>query len=127
MQAGGVPEPLADAVIEDFGVRGWQSDQRFAESMLRTRLAQGYGPLRITAELTSAGVDDELIRSILLNAGCDWLELAGRVYKRRYDESAVGAKEWQRRYRFLAQRGFTPEQIHSVLSKVPAGVEPPTP
>ena len=127
MLAGGVPSLLADAVVHDFAARGWQSDQRFAESLLRTRLGQGYGPMRIAAELGAAGVDDALIRSTLQDAGCDWLKLLRRVYKRRYDESAVGPKEWQRRYRFLAQRGFTSEQIYSVLSEVLAADEPPTP
>lgn len=115
----GVPGPLADAVIEDFAARGWQSDQRYAESLLRTRVAHGYGPLRVEAELSAAGLADALIRATLVAAECDWNELAMQAYRRRFDTAPVSPAEWQKRYRFLGQRGFTAEQIRSVLHDAP--------
>lgn len=119
LKSRGVPESLADEVIKDFAARGWQSDQRYAESLLRTRIAHGYGPLRVEAELSAAGLADGLIREVMAAVECDWGELALQAYRRRFDAPPGGAAEWQKRYRFLAQRGFTAEQIRTVLRDAP--------
>lgn len=119
LQSRGVPAPLADEVIEDFAARGWQSDQRYAESLLRTRIAHNYGPLRVEAELSAAGLADGLIREAMIAAECDWNGLALQAYQRRFDSRPDGPAEWQKRYRFLAQRGFTVEQIRGVLRDAP--------
>jgi len=115
----GVPEPLAGEVIEDFSARGWQSDQRYAESLLRTRIAHCYGPLRIEAELSAAGLSNALIREAMAAAECDWNDLALQAYQRRFDSAPAGTAEGQKCYRFLAQRGFSSEQIRTVLRNVP--------
>lgn len=120
----GVPESLADTVIQDFEKRGWQSDQRYAESVLRVRLSRAYGPLRVRAELTAAGLSDALITSVLKGAGCNWDKLAKQAYQRRFAGRPKCPKEWQRGYHFLAQRGFSAEQIHAVLKCVPDDEHP---
>lgn len=118
LESRGVPAQLADAVVRDFERRGWQSDARYAESMMRTRLAGGYGPLRVRAELSAAGLSDALISSVLQNAACDWDRLAQEAYKRRFPGGPESPEEWQRGYRFLAQRGFSAEQIHAALKSI---------
>ena len=118
LESRGVPAQLADTVVRDFEKRGWQSDERYAESVMRTRLAGGYGPLRVQAELSAAGLSDVLISSMLQNTACDWDQLAQEAYKQRFHGRPKSPGEWQRGYRFLAQRGFSAEQIHAALKNI---------
>lgn len=122
----GVPEPLANRVIEDFEKRGWQSDRRYAESVARTRFSRAYGPLRIRAELAAAGLSDELVNSVLNSADFNWGELARQACQRRFSGRPQGPEDWQKRYRFLAHRGFSAEQIHAVLKNMPDDEQPLT-
>lgn len=119
LAARGVPEALAGEVVEDFTRRGWQSDVRFAESVIRTRVAHGYGALRIEAELSAAGIDDATVRRALAVADVDWSALARAAYQRRFEGPPDGPAAWQKAYRFLAQRGFTADQTRAVLRDPP--------
>lgn len=94
---------------------GWQSDARYAESLLRSRVAQGYGPLRIAAELEAAGVANGQIREALGTAEVDWQACAIRAWARHFRVAPQSAMEWQKQYRYLAGRGFTAAQIRASL------------
>lgn len=111
----GVDDAEADSIVETLAADGWQSDTRFAELLIRSRVAQGYGPLRIRAELATKGVSETLINAALNDVEIDWTVRLRQLYTRRYPEAANGAKERASRYRFLAGRGFTSEQIRAVL------------
>lgn len=116
----GLDDDLASEIVEELGEVGWQSDARYAGLIVRSRISQGYGPLRIRAELSARGVEDDIIREALAEAEPDWLEIIGRVHQRRYADAPDNPKEKASRYRFLAARGFTGEQIRSVLRGDPA-------
>jgi len=104
-----------ESVAEDMASTGWQSDQRYAEVLVRSRSSHGYGPRRITAELAARGVDADIIKAVLTAAECDWSELAQEVYRRRFSAAAKNPSERQKRYRFLAGRGFDTEQIRNAM------------
>ncbi|MGQ0619413.1 MAG: regulatory protein RecX [Panacagrimonas sp.] len=111
-------EDAAEAVVERLAQAGWQSDERFAENLIRSRAAQGYGPLRIAAELEASGISDEPSRRALEALDCDFMAMAVNMHRKHFpggDTPARGA-EWQKQYRYLAGRGFTPEQIRAALS-----------
>lgn len=111
----GLAEAEADSIVETLAADGWQSDTRFSELLIRSRVAQGYGPLRIRAELAAKGVDEALISGALSAVEFDWAVRLRQLYTRRYPEAPASAKERASRYRFLAGRGFTSEQIRSAL------------
>ena len=115
----GLDGEAAVEVVNGLGEEGWQSDQRYADLLTRARVSQGYGPLRIAAELSSRGVDDALIRAALADIDGDWPERLQALYRRRYPEPAGSAKEHASRYRYLASRGFTSSQIRAVLKHIP--------
>ncbi len=115
----GLPDAAAGEVVQELGESGWQSDARYAGLLTRSRIAQGYGPLRIRAELAARGVDDALIRAAIDEADCDWAALILSVYSRRYHDRPDSKKEQASRYRFLAARGFTSDQIRVVFRHVP--------
>jgi len=95
---------------------GLQSDRRFSDSYVRHRMLQGFGPLRIEAELRERGVADSLIDASLHQAEIDWEaslhELASRKFKLL---SQADRKEQARCYRFLQGRGFPPSLIRREL------------
>lgn len=98
---------------------GWQSDGRYAEMLVRNRIGQGYGPLRIQHELAQSGVTDAVIRAALTAAAPDWDAVCAALYARRFRRAPSGAGEWQKQYRYLASHGFTAEQIRRVLRDGP--------
>ena len=46
-----------EELLNEFVALNWQSDQRFAESYSRSRLRNGYGPIRIQYELRERGIE----------------------------------------------------------------------
>lgn len=109
----------AATVVGDLGERGWQSDSRYAEMLLRSRLRQGCGPLRIEHELEAAGVPRTEIRATLDAADVDWTVACVELHARRFGAPPGSAADWQKQYRFLAGRGFSPEQIRAALKGDP--------
>jgi regulatory protein len=115
----GHADDLADAIVGELETSGWQSDHRYAEMLARSRVSQGYGPLRIRAELEAAHVPDGEIDLALRTLQCDFRELARRVHARKFRQPADSAAEWQKQYRFLAGRGFEAAQIRAALKREP--------
>ena len=95
------------AALEKLQGQAFQSDERFAGSLARTRYMQGHGPRRILAELRTHGLDDEACRAALDETDADWLGSARRQYQRRYGaKPAADRQETARRAAFLLRRGF---------------------
>jgi len=105
-----------DALAE----QGLQSDARFAESFLRSRLLRGQGPLKIRVELERRGIDREEIRHAFDEAERtgegDWLALACHALSRRFTGAGESPRERARRERFLSQRGFDFDQVRHALA-----------
>jgi regulatory protein len=97
------------AALDAATAAGYLSDERAAAAQLRAALRRGHGPLKIRARLASvglAGTDPEAAEE-----GIDWLAQARAVAERRFGLAPpADQREWARRARFLAQRGF-PESI----------------
>lgn len=110
------PREVVAAVIEGLAAEGLVSDGRFAEEYARSRRDRGYGPLRIRAELAERGVDDALAEPHLSGDEAGWTALARSARRRRFGASVPQApRERQRQQRFLAQRGFTFDQIRRAV------------
>ncbi len=92
------------------------SDERFTESLVLTRYDQGHGPVRIRHDLRQKGVADAIINRWLDARNEQWLALISRVRQQKFGDDLPGNyKERARQARFLQSRGFTAEQIHTVL------------
>ena len=115
LAARGIAEERAAEVVEELARSGWQSDARYVSSLVRQRVEQGYGPLRIEAELAAAGVAESLIRETLSGCGADWKALAITIQERKFGQVPKSAAEWQKQYRHLAGRGFDAGQIRAAL------------
>lgn len=99
--------------------KSYQSDDRFGISIARTRVAQGYGPARIRAELKSHGLGDAAIRVAIAAADADWTALAAAQLKRRFGaKPAPDREERGRRAQFLLRRGFDPATVRAVTRAI---------
>ena len=115
LKARGVSDDEAAAAIEGIAAEGWQSDARYAEMLVRTRVAGGYGPVRIEAELEQAGLPGEAIRAALDESGVDWREQAREAHAKKFGALPATSAERAKQWRFLAGRGFDASQIGAVL------------
>lgn len=99
--------------------KGMQSDGRFAESLMRVRVRQGYGPLRIAQELQAKKVSSEEIQAVLSLEHDHWVEYATKVVEKkskliRGESQAVMQKLKQ----FLLYRGFAADTIAKVMQSL---------
>jgi regulatory protein len=113
----GFEADVADDAVAQLVDDGLQSDERFAEAFVRSRINQGKGPSRIRAELREHGLSDAAIDTALAEAGQDWYELAIDVRLRKFGgEQPADFKEKARQMRFLQSRGFDSDQIQVAVS-----------
>ena len=118
LRAKGVDEASAQLVVDDLRGRGLQSDQRFVESFVRSRLGRGQGPLRIRQELRQRGVDDDLASEALDLAEGDWQQHAAEAKRRRFGADAPADRDdWNRQARFLSARGVPADLVYRVLGR----------
>ena len=114
LRKGHAKEEIASA-IGRLRNKSYQSDDRFGASIVRARIAQGYGPVRIRVELKSHGLAEAAIRAAIAAADADWPALAAVQMKRRFGaRPAPDAKERGRRAQFLLRRGFDPATVRAV-------------
>lgn len=113
-------EPGAiDECLDDLAERGLQSDARFAESFVRSRIQRGQGPMKIRVELERRGIDREQVSAAFADceplAEPDWFALACEALARRFSSPGDTPRERARRERFLAGRGFAFEQVRYAM------------
>jgi regulatory protein len=105
----------AAAALDRLGEQHYQDDDRFAEVLIRNRSAQGYGPMRLRAELKTHGLPDARIRSLLDAAEIDWADSAAIQLRRRYGSAGTSdPAERARRAQFLLRRGFPAATVRDV-------------
>ena len=109
----------AEQLLDQLAEQDWQSDQRFCENLFETRRNNGYGPIRIRAELEQHRIDPGLIDEVTAQSADEWLERLEQLYRKKYREPVIdSAKERAKRSRFLNQRGFSSEQIQKLFSNL---------
>lgn len=98
---------LCEQVVQSLIVQGALSDDRFAESLCRSRYNAGKGPLRILLELKQHRIAAQVIERVMEPYETLWCERVEEVRIRKFgSDSPVDPKEWNRQIRFLKQRGF---------------------
>lgn len=95
------------AAVDRLADAGWQNDHRFAESLIRSRAGNGYGPVHIRAELNMHGLDSEAIAQALAGYEGNWLENARDLLRRRFGEGFASDPALRRKAAdLLMRRGF---------------------
>ncbi|MFK3651434.1 recombination regulator RecX [Lysobacter enzymogenes] len=104
-------EQVVEAV-DRLAEAGWQDDERFAETLVRSRANNGYGPMHIRAELGTHGLNGEAIAAAMAAFDGDWLENARDLLRRRFGEAYADDPARRRKAAdLLMRRGFEMETI----------------
>lgn len=112
----GYSPDVIEAALTRLAKDGYQSDVRFAETFVRSRLERGQGLLKIAAALRQRGVDDEVASAPLDLGDAEWRRLAAAALRKRFGDDAPASRtDWSRRARFLAGRGFSSDIAARVL------------
>ena len=112
----GYKRALVEDEIQRLTDEGLQSDTRFAEAFVQSRINQGKGPVRIRSELGQKGIPDGIVETAIEAAPVDWWELATDVRMRKFGSvQPDDFKEKARQMRFLQYRGFEGDQIRSAV------------
>ncbi len=110
-----------ELVIEHLLAKDYLSDNRFAQSTCRYRVNRGYGWRYIANELKQKGVCLNIIQELQKNCEIDWYLQAELAYNKRFgeiekDTSQIDQKAKAKRIRFLQYRGFSTDEIFTVLA-----------
>jgi regulatory protein len=121
LQTRGLDAAETLSALDRLAGEGWQSDARFAEMLVRTRVGAGYGPLHIRAELGTHGLGADAIAEAFATAfphePLDWPAVARDALRRRYaGRPAADRAEALKRAHFLQRRGFDLDTIRAVAS-----------
>ncbi len=113
----GIEMAAAVEAIDKLTRDGWQSDARFAEMLVRTRVAHGQGPLRIRAELGTHSLDSDTIEAAMAGFDGDWRQTAHDLARRRFGQDLATADSGLRRKAadFLYRRGFDGDTVRAAL------------
>lgn len=113
----GFDADVADDAVAQLVEDGLQSDVRFAEAFVRSRINQGKGPAKIRVDLREKGVNDGVTEDGIRDAEQDWHALAVEVRLKKFGaQRPADFKEKARQMRFLQSRGFEQDQIQAAVS-----------
>ena len=106
---------------------GLQSDERFAEAFLRSRIDKGKGPNIILSELSQRGIDELLVSNVIASiTDEEWNDLAYEAMNKKLrNEAELDYDKQLKLMKFLSNRGFTRSQIEkakNLLKKNLAGL-----
>lgn len=108
------PDDNVDKVLDELAARGWLSDFRAVEQLLRMRRNR-FGIQRITFELRQKGISEDLISDVLPQMRDTELEAARSIWQKKFGVTPENAKEKAKQVRFMQSRGFMPDVIFKVL------------
>jgi regulatory protein len=115
-----------EALLDDLAERGWLSDARYAEALVRKRSGQ-FARRAIAQELKQAGVAVEVTDAALAQTMIDdpdaEFAAALALCQRKFRRPAADQKEKARQIRFLQSRGYSIGVALRVIKHSGAAVE----
>ena len=116
-----VPPPAKDDIsrlIDDLAAQGWQSDDRYAEAIVR-RLTGQASRRFIEDKLAQTGIKKDVAQLALEGLEQDESEVAKALWERRYGNVPSDDKERQKQIRFLLSRGFHLGDAFKIVPRIP--------
>ena len=115
------PAPAKDDIsrlIDDLVAQGWQSDDRYAEAIVR-RLTGQASRRFIEDKLAQTGIKKDVAQLALEALQQDENEVAKALWERRFGNVPSDDKERQRQIRFLLSRGFHLGDAFKIVPRIP--------
>lgn len=117
LQTKGFASAVIEAALNDLEEKGYQSDERFAETFLRSRVNKGDGPFKIRMQLGQKGVGKAVITQLFDSIDIDWLAQAHKVRQKHFgDQLPADSTNLSKQMRYLRNKGFYQDHIDAVLS-----------
>lgn len=118
LKSRGFDSESIEDVLQGLANEGLQSDHRYTESFLNSRINKGYGPVRLAMELRERGIEADLIETCIENLDIDWIDTLHSVRQKKFGEKLPETYNAQlKESRFLQYRGFTAEQINKLYKR----------
>ena len=102
--------------------QGFQSDERYADLLVRHMRLALYGSYKLRLEAQRKGVDWHLVEAALVKNELDWYELAYQCLRKKY--SAADLSDYKTRVKangFLGRRGFETAEREYALARLARG------
>ena len=101
-------------LVEELARENYQSDQRFAEMLLRSQIRKGKGPNSVKMALRAKSIDKQLLDQDIKEV--DWYEQAYQLKVKKYGiEVTKDPKIKAKQIRFLQYRGFEMDAIMKAI------------
>jgi regulatory protein len=115
----GVESALADKALSALQEDGYQSDERFTEMYIRSRINGGDGPFKIKIALRAKGICDSLSLAVFDKLKIDWFDRVKEVKNKRFgDLPSSDISETAKQIRYLKNKGFYQDHINAVIEAV---------
>jgi len=104
--------------IDEFSSKDIQSDTRFTEEFIRSKLKKNKGPKLISSELTRRGISDSLINKKISEISYqEWCDAALKALVKKLHGASVSIDNKDKIYSFLISRGFDHKMIKYALDE----------
>jgi regulatory protein len=108
---------LISQEVQKLSNEGLQSDQRFAEAFIRSRVQKGHGPAKIRFDLSQRRVNGVNVDQIFQDLDVNWYDQIEAVVLKKFGSMCFDDKSQRdKAVRFLMSRGFVSSDIFAVLS-----------
>ena len=105
-------------VLERLQLQGLQSDERFAEMFVRSRINRGKGPGLIRQELQQHALPSGVLDTVISECGQDWKALALAQLDKKYSQVDIQDYAMQAKAKqFLYRRGFDSHLCSSAVEE----------
>lgn len=113
----GIYSSIIDKVLDELQSQNYQSDERFTEMYIHSRINAGDGPFKIKIALRGKGICDSLVLAVFDKLNIDWFDHVQRVKVKRFgDLPVMDLTEIAKQIRYLKNKGFYQDHIDTVVS-----------
>jgi len=104
--------------IDEFSSKDIQSDTRFTEEFIRSKLKKNKGPRLVSSELTARGISDNLINKKISEISYqEWCNAALKALVKKLHGASLSIDNKDKIYSFLISRGFDHKMIKYALDE----------
>jgi regulatory protein len=107
----GFSTPIIAFVLQQLLGENLLNDERYCETLINRRMQQGYGPIKIRAELQQQGINKETIVNQLQHYETTWLENIKKIQQKKFASITNTKQKTAQQIRYLQRRGFSLSQI----------------
>lgn len=111
-----ITEDDALMVIDALREKDYLNDERMARAVIRSLSLNFRGPMKIKTKFYEKRLDLSFLENFE-DEEIDWFELCKEYYNRKYSVEPIDYNDKSKRYKHLAGRGYSSDQIKYALDQ----------